>query len=457
MGLPAQELYFSDENSQALQNNVQKTNQPTFIEPAPVAKQKDKIKIIGIGGGGRNTLNHIIASGVDNVDFLTVDTDVRNLEMSQSPNKVILGTRGIGAGCIPKNGEEAAKQSLDEVMEFLKGADMVYLTAGMGGGTGTGVIPVIAQAAYNMGILTVAVVTKPFAFEGMRKMRMAQEGIDKLRGCVDALMVIPNEKLLEISDEDAGIQEAFAMANEVLRQAIIGVTELVTKAGMVNMDFADIKAVMRHSGIAVMGMGRGRGENRVENALKQAMESPLMETKPVGASGVLMNITSDGSLTLFELQQAAANIQDCIGEDATFVWGTVNDPEMGSDVKITIIATGLDETAPQQDTDDFVQQGTEENVSENIEQEPVEEFVTVKPQPRNIATESRESFLPFWMRSEESEAQAKEEITDKTNEDRAKTEEQPIVFPKEQLFEEQTMTEFDVPSIRRKKTAPRLD
>lgn len=454
MGLPAQELYFSEQaNAAQKQNNIEQTNTPTFIEQAPAAQQKDKIKIIGIGGGGRNALNHIISSGVDDVDFLAIDTDVRNLEMSKSPNKVILGSRGIGAGCIPQNGEEAAKESLADVMEFMKGADMVYLTAGMGGGTGTGAISVIANAAYNMGILTVAVVTKPFAFEGGRKMRMAQEGIDKLRPCVDALMVIPNEKLLEISDENAGIQDAFKMADEVLRQAVMGVTELITKAGMVNMDFADIRAVMRRSGVAVMGTGRARGENRIADALKQAMESPLMETKPVGATGVLMNITSDGSLTLFELQQAAASMQDCIGEDSTFVWGTVNDAEMGNDVKITIIATGLDEEQSKR------LEARLPKKEQTVKQQPAkEEFITVKPEPKEIKPLGNDSFLPSWMREQQTaqEVQEAQEAQD-VSQAVCITEEQPIVFPKEQLFDESTKDEIDEPSIRRKKTAPKLD
>jgi len=445
MGLPAQELYFSEEENYSPQNPSAKTAAPTFVEQAPEAEIKDKIKIIGIGGGGRNALNHIISSGMDDVSFLAVDTDVRNLEMSRSPNKVILGKRGTGAGCIPKNGEDAARESLGDVIDFMRGADMVYLTAGMGGGTGTGVIPVIANAAHNMGILTVAVVTKPFAFEGPRKMRMAQEGIDKLRKEVDALMVIPNEKLLAVCEQNVGIQEAFAKADEVLCQAVIGVTELITKAGMVNMDFADIKAVMKKSGIAVMGTGCARGENRISDALKQAMESPLMETSPSNAKGVLMNITSNGSLTLFELQEAAESLEDCIGDDATFIWGSVEDPEVGDNVKITVIAAGIDENAERVKKE--VTEKTIEKVQPVAEEKIEPAYVRVTLPKHTMKSDIAESFIPAWLRSERTETASAEE----TEASEKQTEE----FVEEPLFEERK-TFFDVPSIIRKKTAPKI-
>lgn len=443
MGLPAQELYFSEEEIYSPKNPSAKPSIPTFIEHAPESQTKDKIKIIGIGGGGRNALNHIIGTGLNDVDYLAVDTDVRNLEMSQSPNKVILGKNGTGAGCIPKNGEEAARESLGEVIDFMRGADMVYLTAGMGGGTGTGVIPVIANAAHNMGILTVAVVTKPFAFEGPRKMRMAQEGIDKLSQEVDALMVIPNEKLLAICEKDAGIQEAFAKADEVLCQAVVGVTDLVTKAGMVNMDFADIKTVLQRSGLAVMGTGIAWGDNRVEEALKQVMESPLMETNPANVRGALMNITSNGSLTLFELQQAAETIQEYVGEEATFIWGSVEDPEIGDEVKITVIAAGIDPKAAPRKID--------AKEAPKAKEEPAFVKITL---PRHVAqTDSAESFIPVWMRKEKEAEQPYEEVkTEKAEEIKEAEREE----TKEPLFDKETATIYDQPTFIRKNTAPKL-
>jgi len=447
MGLPAQELYFSEEEINSANNSSVKPTTPTFIEHAPEPQTKDKIKIIGIGGGGRNALNHIIASGLNEVDFLAVDTDVRNLEMSQSPNKVILGKTGTGAGCIPKNGEDAARESLGEIIDFMRGADMVYLTAGMGGGTGTGVIPVIANAARNMGILTVAVVTKPFAFEGPRKMRMAQEGIDKLSEEVDALMVIPNEKLLGICEKDAGIQEAFAKADEVLCQAVVGVTDLITKAGMVNMDFADIKTVLQNSGLAVMGTGRAWGDNRVEEALKQAMESPLMETNPANVRGALMNITSNGSLTLFELQQAAETVQEYVGDEATFIWGSVEDPEIGDEVKITVIASGIDPVAAAERREAIRREERKKQAPE-MKEEPAFMNVTV---PKYVPqTDSGESFIPIWMRKEKSSEHPSEKV---------KTEEALVAENEnieESLFDKETETIYDEPTFIRKKTAPKL-
>jgi len=443
MGLPAQELYFSEEEIYSPQTPSAKPSTPTFIEHAPEPQTKDKIKIIGIGGGGRNALNHIIGTGLADVDYLAVDTDVRNLEMSRSPNKVILGKHGTGAGCIPKNGEDAARESLGDIIDFMRGADMVYLTAGMGGGTGTGVIPVIANAAHNLGILTVAVVTKPFAFEGPRKMRMAQEGIDKLSGEVDALMVIPNEKLLAVCDKDAGIQEAFAKADEVLCQAVVGVTELITKAGMVNMDFADIKTVLEKSGLAVMGTGCAWGENRVSEALKQAMESPLMETTPTGVRSALMNITSNGSLTLYELQEAAETIQEYVGEDATFIWGSVEDPEIGDQVKITVIAAGIDpKAAPRK---------IETKEAPRAKEEPAFVKITL---PRHVAqTDSAESFIPVWMRKEKPAEQPYEEVKTEKAEEIKETEQDET---KETLFDKETESIYDKPAFIRRKTAPKL-
>ena len=342
MSIPAKELCYPypDESE-----GTSKANTPS-TQNRPETARRESIKVIAVGGGGGNALNHIISKGIEGVDILAVNTDIRSLDMSLSRNKIVLGervTKGLGAGALPNIGEQAAKESLSEIREYLKGSDMVYLTAGMGGGTGTGALPIIAQTAKEMGILTVAVVTKPFMFEGARRMRYAEEGIAKLRSCVDALIIVPNDRLLQICRKETPLSESFSMVDEVLRQAVQGVTDLVTRPGMVNVDFADLKAVMKHAGIAVMGVGCAKGENRIENALREALESPLMECSMHGAKGVLMNITCGEDLGIFEIQQAASYIEEIISEDATFVWGCSENSEMEGNAEIVIVATGFED------------------------------------------------------------------------------------------------------------------
>lgn len=346
MSIPATELCYPYPEEQQGASKAKTPSAQNRPEPA----RRESIKVIAVGGGGGNALNHIISRGIDGVDLLAVNTDIRSLDMSLSHNKIVLGervTKGLGAGALPQIGEQAAKESLSEIREYLRGSDMVYLTAGMGGGTGTGALPIIAQTAKEMGILTVAVVTKPFLFEGARRMRYAEEGISKLRQCVDALIVVPNDRLLEICRKETPLSESFSMVDEVLRQAVQGVTDLVTRPGMVNVDFADLKSVMKHAGTAVMGVGCAKGENRIENALREALESPLMECSMHGAKGVLMNITCGEDLGIFEIQQAAAYIEEIISEDATFVWGCTEDGEMEGNVEIVIVATGFEEKQPE--------------------------------------------------------------------------------------------------------------
>lgn len=343
MGMPMTDPYYPyPENN--IENTAEDKKNPSIHSKTEPAR-RETIKVIAVGGGGGNALNHIITKGLEGVDLLAVNTDIRSLDMSLSKNKIVLGervTKGLGAGALPEIGEMAARESLHEIREYLKGTDMVYLTGGMGGGTGTGALPVIAATAREMGILTVAVVTKPFMFEGIRRMRYAEAGIAKLRSCVDALIVVPNDRLLEISRKETPLNESFSMADEVLRQAVQGVTDLVTRPGMVNVDFADLKSVMKQAGPAVMGVGRANGENRIDKAIKEALESPLMECSMQGAKGVLMNITCGGDLGIFEVQQAAAYIEDIISEDAVFVWGCVEDSELDGEVEIVIVATGFE-------------------------------------------------------------------------------------------------------------------
>lgn len=316
-----------------------------FAIEKPERARREVIRVIAVGGGGGNAINHVISKGIEGVDLLAVNTDARSLEMSLCKETIILGeriTKGLGAGAVPEIGEMAARESLPEIRTFLNGSDMVYFTAGMGGGTGTGALPVIAAAAKEMGILTVAVVTKPFAFEGMRKKRAAEAGIEKLLACVDALIVVPNDRLLDVSNKATPLSESFSMADEVLRQAVLGVTNLITRPGMVNVDFADLKTVMKEAGPAVMGVGNADGENRISDALAQAVESPLMERSMDGARGVLMNISYGGDLALYEIYEAASYVEALLSDDATFIWGCVEDSELEGKVEIVIVATGIE-------------------------------------------------------------------------------------------------------------------
>lgn len=311
----------------------------------PLTARREVIKVIAVGGGGGNALNYIISNGVEHVEFLAFNTDLTDLNKSLADKKLVLGekiTKGLGAGSNPAVGEEAAKESADKIKEFITGADMVYITAGMGGGTGTGAAPVIAKIAKDMGILTVAVVTRPFFFEGKRKMRLAQEGIEKLAETVDAMIVISNQKLFDVTDSNTSVADSFAKPNEVLKQAVQGVTDLVTKPGMINVDFADLRTVMTSSGYAVMGVGKGKGENKMMVALEKALSSPLMESPAGQAKGILMNISGGKDVCMGEVTQIASYVEDLISEDATFVWGIVEEEGKENEVEVTIIATGFD-------------------------------------------------------------------------------------------------------------------
>lgn len=314
-------------------------------EPLPQKALRERIKVVGVGGGGNNALDHIIRTGASGVEFLAINTDANCLEKCLSVEKLVLGeklTKGHGAGAIPDVGEKAAVESREAIRECLKGCDMVYLAAGMGGGTGTGALPVIAGIAKEMGILTVSVVTRPFSFEGKRRANFAELGIEKLKEVVDALIVVPNDRLLNLSERTTSLTDAFAMADNVLRQAVQGVTDLVTKPGFINVDFADLRNIMQHAGGAVMGIGVGSGEHRAFDALKRAMESPLMETSIHGARGIILNVTANPNVGIIEVQDAATKLQDLVDPDARFIWGLVFDEEMGDEIQMVVIATGFD-------------------------------------------------------------------------------------------------------------------
>ena len=297
------------------------------------------IKVIGVGGAGTNAVNRMVDSGIRGVEFIAVNTDRQALLLSKASSKIQIGekiTRGLGAGANPDIGAQAAEESKAEITEALRGADMVFVTAGMGGGTGTG------AAAKEMGILTIGVVTKPFTFEGKKRLTQAERGIESLKGKVDTLVVIPNDKLLQVIDRKTSIVEAFKMADDVLRQGVQGISDLIAIPGLVNLDFADVKTIMLNTGMAHMGIGRASGENRAEDAAKQAIQSPLLETSIEGARGVIINITGGSNLGLHEVNTAAELIQRSVDPEPNIIFGAVIDESLDEDIVITVIATGFE-------------------------------------------------------------------------------------------------------------------
>ncbi len=310
------------------------------------ARNDARIKVIGVGGGGNNAVNRMIDAGMEHIEFIVANTDLQALRTSRAASKIQLGvklTNGLGAGANPEIGRKAALEDSDKIIEALEGADMVFVTAGLGGGTGTGAAPIIASLASEMGALTVAVVTKPFAFEGKRRMQQAERGISELMESVDTTIVIPNEKLLAVA-ENAGFFESFRIADDILRQGVQGISDIITIPGIINRDFADVKAIMAGMGYAVMGTATAAGERRTTEAAQRAISSPLLEAGAIdGARGILINITGSNSLKLAEVQQACTIIQGAAHEDANIIFGAVLDEKMKDSVKITVIATGFNE------------------------------------------------------------------------------------------------------------------
>lgn len=303
------------------------------------------IKVIGVGGAGTNAVNRMVDSGIRGVEFVAVNTDKQALLVSKAATKIQIGekiTRGLGAGANPDIGAQAAEESKAEITEALRGADMVFVTSGMGGGTGTGAAPIVAACAKEMGILTIGVVTKPFTFEGKKRLSQAERGIESLKSKVDTLVVIPNDKLLQIIDRKTSIVEAFKMADDVLRQGVQGISDLIAVPGLVNLDFADVKTIMLNTGMAHMGIGRASGESRAEDAAKQAIQSPLLETSIEGARGVIINITGGYNLGLHEVNTAAELVQRNVDPEANIIFGAVIDESLDEDIVITVIATGFD-------------------------------------------------------------------------------------------------------------------
>src|SRR5512143_1235989 len=304
-----------------------------------------EIKVIGVGGGGTNAVNRMIAEGLRGVNFVAINTDGQALVHSRAPQKIRIGdklTRGLGAGGDPSTGEKAAEESAEELYDSRVGSDMVFITAGMGGGTGTGAAPVVARIAKETGALAIGVVTKPFTFEGSKRRQVAEEGLNRLKEQVDTLIIIPNDRLLEVVDKKVTLQAAFRAADDVLRQGIQGISELITVPGLINLDFADVRAIMSEGGAALMAVGRGSGDDRGKNAAEQAISSRLLDITIDGARGVLFNVTGGSNLTLFEVNQAAAIIRETAHPDVNMIFGAVIDPEMGDEIRVTVIATGFE-------------------------------------------------------------------------------------------------------------------
>jgi cell division protein FtsZ len=315
------------------------------MQRTPELENAACIRVVGVGGGGCNAVNRMITEGVSGVDFIAVNTDNQALLLSEAPVRVRIGdklTRGLGAGGHPETGGKAAEESLDDIHEVIKGSDMVFITAGMGGGTGTGAAPIIARVAREEGALTIGVVTRPFLFEGTKRANAAEQGILNLKEHVDTLIVIPNDRLLELTDKRVTLDDSFNMADDVLRQGIQGISELITIPGLINLDFADVRTIMSEGGAALMAVGRGEGDDKARIAAEQAVSSRLLDITIDGAQGILFNVTGGKDLSLYDVNQAAAIIRETAHPDANMIFGAVIDPSMGDAMRITVIATGFE-------------------------------------------------------------------------------------------------------------------
>lgn len=324
--------------------------------------QQAVIKVVGVGGGGGNALEHMVAANIEGVDFINANTDAQALHKSNARTQLQLGvnlTKGLGCGADPTVGRQAAVEDRERISEVLEGADMVFITAGMGGGTGTGAAPIVAQIAKEMGILTVAVVTKPFPFEGRKRMAVADQGVKELAEFVDSIITIPNEKLLTVLGKQASLLEAFAKANEVLQGAVQGIAELITRSGLINVDFADVRTVMSEMGMAMMGSAVASGEDRAHEAAMAAVSSPLLEDVNIsGARGILINVTAGPDMAIGEFEEVGNTVKEFASDDATVVMGTVIDPEMSGELRVTLVATGLGNEAKRQQPYKIVKTGT---------------------------------------------------------------------------------------------------
>jgi len=315
------------------------------MKPIPQTESFARIKVVGIGGGGSNAVNRMIEEGLAGIEFIAINTDAQALLLSNATKRVRIGdklTRGLGAGGNPETGQKAAEESAEDLYEVLKGSDMVFIAAGIGGGTGTGAAPIVAQIAREIGALTIGVVTRPFTFEGAKRAQSAEAGIEQLKEKVDTLIVIPNDRLLQIADKKASLHDAFKIADDVLHQGIQGISELITVPGLINLDFADVRTIMSEGGAALMAVGRASGEDRSRVAAEQAISSHLLDITIDGARGILFNVTGGHDLSLYEVNQAAAIIKETAHPDVNLIFGAVIDPSMGEELRVTVIATGFE-------------------------------------------------------------------------------------------------------------------
>lgn len=344
-----------------------------------------RIKVIGVGGGGGNAINRMVEGGIEGVEFISANTDLQALRLSKAPVKMQLGTRltkGLGAGANPEVGRQAALEDTEKIIELMDGADMVFITAGLGGGTGTGAAPIIASLAAELGALTVAVVTKPFSFEGKKRMQQADLGLAELKEAVDTVITIPNERLLSTVSADTSLAEAFKIADDVLRQAVQGISDLIMVPGVINLDFADVRTIMTGMGMALMGTGIAEGEERAVSAARKAINSPLLEDTSIrGARGVLINITGSRNMTLHEVSEASRIIQQSADSEANIIFGSVFDEQIGNKIKITVIATGFEQQASSQEANPSVailgkssENGITHGVEENRPRIPVRDY-----------------------------------------------------------------------------------
>ena len=373
-----------------------------MVNPPNQVESFANIKVVGVGGGGCNAIDRMIEEGLHGVEFIAINTDAQALMLSKAPTRVRIGdklTRGLGSGGSPETGKKAAEESAEEMYDVLRGADMVFITGGMGGGTGTGACPIVAQISREVGALTIGVVTRPFTFEGSRRIQAAEGGIDELKEQADTLIVIPNDRLLQIVDKKANLHEAFNIADDVLNQGVQGISELITVPGLINLDFADVRTIMSEGGAALMAVGNAKGDERAREAAEKAISSELLDITIDGARGILFNVTGGPDLTLFEVNQAAAIIKETAHPDVNLIFGAVIDPSMGDELRITVIATGFERTGiPRRLLEKSA--NTRVNESEKIREPSEVTAGTGKPsdfQPRTFNTEDLD--IPTFLRN----------------------------------------------------------
>ncbi len=376
----------------------------TIINPPNQVESFANIKVVGVGGGGCNALDRMIEEGLQGVDFIAINTDAQALMLSKAPTRVRIGeklTRGLGSGGNSEIGRKAAEESSEEIYSVLRGADMVFITAGMGGGTGTGASPIVAQISREVGALTIGVVTKPFTFEGARRIQAAEAGISNLKEQADTLIVIPNDRLLQIVDKRANLQDAFRVADDVLRQGVQGISELITVPGLINLDFADVRTIMSEGGAALMAVGEAKGEDRAREAAEKAISSQLLDITIDGARGILFNVTGGPDLTLFEVNQAAAIIRETAHPDVNLIFGAVIDPNMTDRIRITVIATGFERTGiPRRMLDKSIAtfDGSSVQIKKpDLGERPESGYKPLEFQPRTFNTEDLD--IPTFLRN----------------------------------------------------------